>query len=200
MSTTARFFYVVYLPEGEARTSLDAIRLIARPQTRFSAHITVRGPYDKPIDDAAQLGDQIRGKYVRIGDVGTFEGKEKAVFFHCSCPDMVPIWHKPNFEGYTPHITLYEGDGGFADALSEILEANPLRFIFRASGLDLLVSEKRSANNPVRDRYDATALGGILGDDLSLERIDALKSNERLELISRIARHLAKTQRTAIPA
>ena len=198
MSTTDRFFYVVYLPEGETRTCLDAIRLIARPQTRFSAHITVRGPYDKPIDGAAQLSDRIRGKLVRVGDVGAFEGKEKAVvFFHCSCPDMVPIWDKPNFDGYSPHLTLFEGDGGFAEALGEILEANPIRFVFRASGLDLLVSGTRSANNPVRDRYDAAALEGILGDDLRLERIDALQSTERLEMIGRIARHLAKAQRTS---
>ena len=200
MSTPKRFFYVVYIPEGETRTCLDTIRLIARPQTRFPAHITVRGPYREVIDGAAQLGDRIRGKLVRVGDVGVFEGKEKAVFLHCSCPDLVPIWHKPDFGGYTPHVTIYEGEKGFADALGEILEANPPRFAFRASGLDLLVSEKGSAQNLVRDRYDGSTLAGVLGGNYSLDQIDALGNAERLDLIGKILRHFANVQRVAISA
>lgn len=199
MSSAKRFFYVVYVPEGDVRICLDAIRLIARPQARFPAHITIRGPYDHPID-TGPLSEHIRGKIVRVGDVGMFHSPLSVVFLHCSCPDFLAIWDKPEF-GYTPHITLYEGESRtFASAVADLLDSAPIRFAFRASGLDALVSERAATTSPLRDRYDPAALARFLGSAPDLLEIDTMEPPQRLEWISQIARHLGKGQRTAVPA
>lgn len=202
MRTTKHFLYVVYIPEGETRTCLDAIRLIARPQLRFAAHVTIRGPYGQPLhaDDVAALSEKVRGKVVRVGDVGTFPPPNNVAFLHCSCPDFLSVWHKPDF-GYNPHVTLYNGESWeFTEAVAEVIDRHPIRFSFRAAGLDLIVSDKASTVYAAREQYDPQALSEILGESLSLEEIDSLETSQRLDWISRVANHLSKIQRAAIPA
>ena len=67
---TKRVFYVIYVPDGEFRVSLDAIRLIANPQTRFASHITVRGPYPELVD-VTEYSERIRDSIVRVADFGS---------------------------------------------------------------------------------------------------------------------------------
>jgi hypothetical protein len=198
MSTNKRFFYVVHLPEGEFQTCVDAIRLVARPQLRYPAHVTVRGIYDRPMasETVAELSEKVRGKLVRVGDIGTFPPPQATAFFHCSCPEFLAVWDKPDF-GYNPHVTIYDGDSReFAEAVAEVLERYPIRFAFRATGLDLLVTERGSTHYQARDRYCPRALADIVGDAPELGQIDALNPAQRLEWIERIASHLAKQQRS----
>jgi hypothetical protein len=142
MNPTQRFFYVVYVPKGEFQAALDALRLIADPQTRFPAHITIRGPYTEPMD-VTSYSEQIRGSIVRVADLGRFLGEgQNTVFLHCSCPDFLSVWNKKEY-GYNPHITLYDGGSrAFAEALREVVERYSIRYAFRARGLELLTSTK----------------------------------------------------------
>ena len=198
MSSTQRVFYVVYLPAGEFRTCLDALRVIARPQTRFPAHLTVRGPYAEAAD-VSPHSDRIRDAIVRIAGVGIFDGAgQNTVFLHCSCPDLLSVWDKPDY-GYNPHITLYDGDSlDFAEALYDVLEQAQLRHSFRARGLEPLVSRRGDTAPPVRDRLDSAALAEIFGVWPSTVDIDAMDDGQRLEWVARIAHHLGCADKTSI--
>ncbi len=197
MSSAPRIFYVVYVPAGEFRACLDAMRVIARPQTRFPAHLTVRGPYAEPLD-VSPHSDRIRDAIIRIAGVGTFSGGQNTVFLHCSCPDLLTVWDKRDY-GYNPHITLYDGDSpAFAEALYEVVEHAQLRYSFRARGLEPLISRREESSSPLRDRLDTAALAELFGEWPSASVIDAMDDGERLEWIGRIAQHFGCADKTSV--
>lgn len=192
MNAEKRFFYVVYVPESEEQMCLDAIRLLARPRARFPAHVTVRGPYSNPVD-AGDADERIRGAIVRVADIGTFLGPaQNTVFLHCSCPEFLPFWHKPDYAAYRPHITLYDADSrGFAESFRDVVKRYRIRFTFRAKGLELLESTTGDSRSPLRDRFDPRALADVLGEEIHLTEIDAADERRRLDWIDRLARHLS---------
>ena len=199
MSPTQRFFYVVYVLNGEFQAALDALRLIADPRSRFPAHITIRGPYSESID-VTSYSERIRGSIVRVADVGRFFGDgQNTVFLHVSCPDFLSVWDKADY-GYNPHVTLYDGDSGaFAEALREVVKRHPIRYAFRARGLEPLVSVQGDPQSPIRAQFDSTALAAFQGERLTLEEIDSMGATQRLEWIDRLAQRLAHFHKATVP-
>jgi hypothetical protein len=138
---------------------------------------------------------------VRVADVGTFFGdRQNTVFLHCSCPNFLPIWYKPDY-GYNPHITLYDGTSrAFAEALCDVAEQYPLRYSFRVKELEPLVSIHNDPRSPIREQFESTILAELIGDRLTLEEIDSMDDTQRLECVARIARQLSLFTKVSLPA
>jgi len=201
MSAGTHYFYVVSLPEGRFRTCLDGIRLLAEPNTRFPAHLTVRGPYDIPLD-ISPYGEKVKGAVARVVDIGEFfTDAQNTVFFHCSCPALLSVWDKPDYATYNPHITLYNGESRhFAESICRVVERYPIRYTFEVSGLDPLVSVKGVKGSLLRDRFDSKSLEQIIGERIDLEGIEAMSESSRLDWIDRIARHMVGNPKSSAVA
>jgi hypothetical protein len=184
-----RVFYSIYVPSGRTRILLDAMRLIANPAAKHSAHITVRGPY-QDYQDSRDWSAVVLGQKIHIGGVGTFFGPgQHTVLLKVESPAIQKVWHKPDYPGYNPHITIYDGDSPtFAESLRDVLEAQELGFDFHATGLDPLVSG--NGRPPLREWYDPEQLAPYLGCSISLDEIDGAGETTRLGWIVTLAEQL----------
>ena len=80
-----------------------------------------------------------------------------------------------------------------------MVERYSIRYTFRARRLEPLVSVKGDPQSPIRTQFDDAALAEMLGERLTLEEIDSMGENQRLEWISRIGRHLARSNEVSVP-
>ena len=109
----------------ELRDSLQPWKKSASP-----VHVTVRGPYktEPDIDLIRELGQNIRGRGVRIMGAGYFEYNGKfSVFLRAESSVFKDIWWKPDFPSRSdeiqPHLTMFES----TDRHSALIALNFLR-------------------------------------------------------------------------
>ncbi len=185
-----KVFYCVYPPAGSTRRPLDLIRLLAKPESKHPAHITVRGPYDD-YQDPRQWSSQIRGAIVRVGGVGTFlNEKQNTVFLKVESDGIRELWYKPDYPDSSPHLTIYDGDSPeFAQELSEILLEHDISFAFRATGLEPLVSGNGSPK--LKYYFEPEDLSQYFDTPTTIDDLLALDENTRLEHIARLAERLS---------
>jgi len=121
----AKIVYVIYVNTGTVGVCLDAIRLFASPDAKRFSHVTVRGPYNYPLDDIelAQLNSILDEKSIIINGVGNFFNEnQNTVFFTCHSNSLQRIWQKSDYPNYNPHITIYDGDNlAFAQKIYNII-------------------------------------------------------------------------------
>lgn len=110
------YFVFLEFTDPKVREFLHSLResITGRVDTK-TAHITVRGPYDKvpELAQIEQLSDEIKGHGVIIGGAGIFETSSGyAVYLKVQSPTFSKIWWKPDYSveqfGINPHITIYE--------------------------------------------------------------------------------------------
>jgi 2'-5' RNA ligase len=134
-----RVVYVSYLGDRRLQLSIDALRYLAEPGPRRPAHITVRGPYQHPMD--ADTVEKARRELcawpIVVQGTGTFFGdKQHTVFYECDSPGLMDAWDKPGL-AYHPHLTIYDGGSRkTAEQLKEVLDQEPVAF--RVSEPDLV--------------------------------------------------------------
>lgn len=181
-----RFFYVIYIGEPILQIALDAIRLIANPQEKGLAHITVRGPYtERQVLDPFTL--QVEGQHIHAVGVGDFFADgQNTVFIECES-DALPVrWHKSHY-AYRPHITLYDGpSNAFARRLKEIVSREGFNIRFRATGLAKLISEKGTDYGSLKRSLTTVGLSWLIGERLTMGSLDRLSEERRLQLIDRL--------------
>lgn len=184
-----RVFYNVYVPPGKTRTLLDTVRLIANPAAKHPVHITVRGPYSD-YQDPRGWSAAVQGQRVHVGGVGTFFGpSQNTVLLKVKSPAIQAIWHKPDYPGYNPHVTIYDGDSRpFAEALRDVLEPRDPTFTFQATGMEPLVSG--NGRPPLRYFFDPEDVAPFLGHPVSLAEIDTADASSRLSWIAVLAEQL----------
>ena len=184
-----RVFYSVYLPPGRTRTLLDAIRVIANPATKHSAHITVRGPYTD-YQDPRRWSAGVQGQRVHVGGVGTFFGpSQNTVLLKVEASAIQALWYKPDYSGYNPHVTIYDGNSRqFAEGLLDVLTPQNLTFDFHATGLEPLVSG--NGRSPLGYFFDPKDVAPFLGHPVSLEEIVTADESTRLSWIAGLAEQL----------
>jgi 2'-5' RNA ligase len=159
VQAASRFFYVLFLPESAAASTLDTIRLLANPSEKWRAHITVRGPYVRHLNprDVATYNRKLRGNVITVDGVDQFANPlpgQYTVFFRCEGTALHNVWHKPSFPGYTPHITLYDGDRPeVAQQLREMAGRYPFHLQFRAERLEPMRSVKGQQRMDVSWNY-----------------------------------------------
>src|SRR5206468_2530129 len=111
-----RYFYVLYVQDGEAADCIETIRFLCNPTEKLAAHITVRGPYygekTKPKrDKLREFNRKLSGSFISIIGTGNFFGpNQNTVFFRCITDDMIRrVSKKSDYATYYPHLTLYDG-------------------------------------------------------------------------------------------
>ena len=185
-----RIFYVVYLDDVRLQAALDAIRFIANPAEKTRAHITVRGPYTKPIDTEA-LRQKLCGMEVMADGIDSFlRENQNTVFIRCRSERLREIWQKKDF-GFNPHITIYDGPSrDFALKLLERLSTLPNKFYFVIGQVTRLVTHKGQLTTSLREVFDEELTRRLLGRPLGISEIQRMPTDRRVALIELIAREL----------
>jgi hypothetical protein len=187
-----RFFYAIFIGDPFLQRSLDVLRLLANPDEKWPAHITVRGPYSEELEiDPKILA--VEGKTVRITGVGDFfDSSQNTVYLKCQSRVLRQVWDKPHF-GYCPHITLYDGSSRpFARHLKDVLSGCPLQISFPATGLTRLVSRKGERKNLLLDGVESMGVSWLLHEHYTTEDLPTLDGKTRLLLISKIWSRIAE--------
>ena len=104
-------------------------------------------------------------------------------------PVIQDLWYKPNYPGYNPHLTIYDGDSRtFAEAIRDVLEPCDPAFSFLAMGLEPLVSG--NGRPALCYFYDPEDLVTFLGRPISRTEIDSADESTRLAWIAALAEQL----------
>lgn len=120
-------FYGVYLAEHPVATILDVIRFIGQPTHLRFSHVTLRGPYLKPLarNELQKINDRVgkKNEVTLLGPNGFFSENQSTVFLRVDLGALADIVHKPDFPNSIPHITVYDGkDHVFASLLIEKIQ------------------------------------------------------------------------------
>lgn len=195
--STVRFFYVLFLPDGEAARCIDTIRLLANPEEKWRAHITVRGPYQRKLadKDVTHFNSLLRGNIVTVDGVGEFPNAapdQHTIIFRCDGSKLgAPgVWHKPDYKGFTPHITLYDGERPeIARRLKLLAEHHPFRARFLA---DVLVPMRTiKGQQRMEMSWNYIEIEGPAEQRLSLEVARTLPIEDRFAYIERMFERLS---------
>lgn len=183
-----RLFYVINIKDRNLKTLIDGIRIIGDPKEKNHAHITVKGPYNKPknIEKENQI---IRNSIVTIKDVSTFiSNKQNTVYLNCYSEVLRKIWDKADYKDFTPHLTLYDGnDNYFAIKLFELLKQHNINFTFNVDQLEIIHSSKGQLNTElVSDEDLFFNLSYYLNEKITYELIDKLDNIGKLNLIEKL--------------
>ena len=148
-------------------------------------HVTIRGPYNDPIE-IEQLGRfqrEISKEPLLIHGVGIFENRGScSVFLRVKNDKLRGIWRKPDFPvkeyGFNPHITLYEGsDLELAHRILDFLKKEDLRLLCH----DVRLREYVSKQTDMFGQQDMPQEEHFLGlSNRSLVRADILQRAEHL--------------------
>lgn len=189
-----RIIYAIYVNSGPVGACLDAIRLFASPTAKRFSHLTVRGPYDFPLDEdyLSFLNLKIKSNNLLIRGVGNFfQSGQNTVFFTCEGESLREVWDKPDFKKFTPHVTVYDGkDAQFALSLFNIMEK--YRYRVQCGGDKLQRFEIGNGKNGELANEICTA---DLPEELELgsefaNQVNNMPIDERLASIDKICKYL----------
>lgn len=121
-----RYFYGIHLQSSSLSSAFDVIRYLSEPDSIRFSHITLRGPYVRPLPQSVirELNEsRARQWRVRLDGAGGFiQGNQNTVIIKVDLMDLSDLFYKPDFADGTPHITLYDGtDRSYANALLRML-------------------------------------------------------------------------------
>ena len=188
-----RYVYAVTIATPSVQSAIDLMRVVAKPDTRRRAHLTLRGPYAEPLPAAVQteVAATVADAPISVGGAGSFFGpSQSTIFVRCDGDVLRSVWDKPGL-GYTPHLTVYDGeDREFASRLLSALEAHPFLLDARLGELEEMEVGAPRPGVPLlelgADRWSSELFGSRIENS---ELID-LDSDERVALIARIAERL----------
>ncbi len=180
-----RYFEVINIDNKNAQTFIDGIRLIANPNIKHKAHITMKGPFES---DKSILHERIRHEYQTINISGVenfFEFNQSTVFLRCFLKDrLTSLIEKRDYGNDNPHITLYNGDNKvFARKLYYTLKSEKISFQVIINELSIIHS-KSEYEKFDDDFYNH--LSYYLDKEINLENIQLLNEAERLQLIKKL--------------
>ncbi len=191
-------FYGVYIEDERLSAALDLIRFFAQPGHFRRTHITVRGPYTRPLSKAVVKKMEKRfledARYLEIIGVGSFFfGNERVgpgqntVILRCEIPGIRDIWNKPDYQKGAPHITVYDGESrSFANLIRDTLNEYRWQISTKISGLHI-VEKKKDPEQYFKMYFDSlTKLSiEIFGTELDFADIGKADPVDRIVLIRR---------------
>lgn len=189
-----RVFYVISPADETLQAYLDGIRFIANPHEKDCAHVTLRGPYRQRYSMNA-LNRDIEGADVEVTGVNTFWDengtRQNTIYFSCASEQLRRVWHKPDYSGFHPHLTIYDGASrALARSILGVLQRYSWRLQFAATGLMALISSRGQMSLKLRANLNLALLSQSIGEPLTLRRIEGLDQNTRILYIDQLCQHL----------
>ena len=181
-----RVFYVVYPEDPAIRAWLNLLRVLANPHEKEPAHVTVRGPYRQryrlPADSHA-----VRGTTVHVPGADAFLGERQCtVILRCEAEQLRSLWRKPDYPGFTPHLTICDGlPRALSEEILAIARAIP-PFSFRASALTPIFTKPKQTALGLLQAIDDALLTDIAGAPLHAERLLRMNTVDRLLLLRNV--------------
>ena len=170
------------------------MRLIANPEEKTPAHITVRGPYSRRVNRSAvaRMAERVKETVVEASGFGTFScDGQNTVFLRCHSERLREIWRKKDY-GYCPHITIYDGASrSFASQLFSRLKKLEVQESFRITGLQPLETRSGQRSMLLRQEFDEQFVSTVLGQVVAARDLDGLSADRRVDLLETLARELA---------
>jgi hypothetical protein len=187
-----RIFYVLHIREKAIADCVDAIRFICNPAEKQSAHLTVRGPYQKRIG-IKSINKRIIGDTVLIDRTGNFfDTGQNTVFFHCTASALKNVWNKPDYP-FNPHITIYDGSSKeFAQKLYAVISRFNYRLKFQAEGLEAIESRKGQQSMCLALAFNTKSLRHVLREKIEPDAISGFSDDRRLQLVEKLCQHLSR--------
>lgn len=178
-----RVFYVVYPDEPGLCAWLNLLRALANPHEKEPAHVTVRGPYRQRYRLPRQA-QTVRGTSVHVPGADAFlSERQSTVILRCQAEQLRALWRKPDYPGFTPHLTVCDG---LPRALSEEILAIARTippFSFRVGELQPIFSKSKQTTMGLLSAIDHTLLAEIAGERLHAEALRRMATSERLRLL-----------------
>ena len=186
------YFYGVYLQNTEISTALDLVRFLGEPDSIRFSHITLRGPYQKRLNKhwlREINGDPQYEWKIKLLEPGTFFSTgQTTVFLKVDLCSLHEIFHKPDFPGGLPHLTVYDGkDLDFAKELSELLSMYEWRREVRVTRLRL-IERKHKVDEVFLTFFMAFSelFRDIIGDPMEISLMKTASVDRRLTLIEKV--------------
>jgi len=196
--TVMTWFTAIYFQDKLVQSCLDAIILIANPEEKNVAHITIRGPHIRRDDQDEAVKELIGSNISVLGTGRFFQENQNTVYLECGSQLLRKYWRKRDY-GYNPHITLYDGRSrDFAEKLFLILRNHKLFFCVTVG--DVLFSESVKGQSAFDLWFgaDLNQIGDITGERIDVERLGTLPMWKRLNMIDRLCTHLVWLNHQAV--
>lgn len=182
-----RVFYVVYPDEPALCAWLNLLRALANPHEKEPAHVTVRGPYRQRYR-LPQQAQSVRGTTVHVPGADAFiSDRQSTVILRCQAEQLRALWRKPDYPGFTPHLTVCDGlPRALSEEILEITRAIP-PFSFRVGELTPIFTKPKQTALGLLSAIDHQLLAEIAGERLHAEALLRMATPERLRLLRRAA-------------
>ena len=128
------YFYIIEIKDPIVRCLVNAMRVLADPNTSDESHITLRGPQKRAID-LKRLNSRAPNIQVSVIGAGNFfKDTQNTVFFRCGFPLMDEVWFKPDFPGRNAHTIIYDSENyDLAYQMFHIINKYNIYFNFHAT-------------------------------------------------------------------
>ena len=187
-----RRFYGVYLANSSISTILDLVRFLGEPDAVRFSHLTLRGPYKAQLSkgwlEAINNNSQYRWTIEFLGLEKFFNERQSTVVIAVNLLSLQSLFHKKDYPGGLPHITLYDGkDRAFADAVYQVASTydwrqkapvTKLREIERNQKIDQTFA-------PFYDNF-CRYFSGLIGEPSQIQQMRYVNPSHRLQLLDAI--------------
>lgn len=171
-----RYFIYLYIEDDKLQSLLDLAIFILNPLEKWPAHITVAGPYEnrRTIPTDLELG-----KKVTAFGAGQFRSDTQNTVYLSVIADLEKHWDKPDY-GYTPHLTLYDGDDSIlASRFYERLFETRVYITFHVSRLHVIEAIRGQASLALFSNLKTEWMPDLKGKDLLYFK--SMPREERIE-------------------
>ncbi len=186
-----RVFYVVYPDEPALCAWLNLLRALANPHEKEPAHVTVRGPYRQRYR-LPQQAQVVRGTSVFVPGADAFlSERQSTVILRCQAEQLRTLWRKPDYPGFTPHLTVCDGlSRTLSEEVLDIARTIP-PFSFRVGELLPIFTKPKQTALGLLSAIDHGLLAEIAGERLHAEALLRMADHERLRLLRGAVAHAA---------
>lgn len=195
-----RVFYVVYPEEPALCAWLNLLRALANPHEKEPAHVTVRGPYRQRYR-LPQAAQSVRGSTVHVPCADAFlSEKQSTVILRCQAEQLRVLWRKPDYPGFTPHLTLCDGlPRALSEEVLEIARTIP-PFSFRVGDLMPIFTKPKQTALGLLSALDDALLAEIAGQRVHAEALLRMATRDRMALFRGVVSRLPAEAISTEPA
>lgn len=156
-SSQTKYFVFLEICDADICELLNGLRSVFNQKTfKSGIHVTLRGPYLKPVSDKAMDSwfQRIKASAILIANVGKFENENESVVYlrvatakkSKNLSVITRKFHYPkNRFDFNPHITLYAGkDKALAERIFEFLRKEQIELVCHKFMLSIFASNPQA--------------------------------------------------------